>query len=82
MEIADVKETAEPKENKWEIEEDCRTLKKAEEIKKDPERMKKCMAMLNNEKSHISSIEDLNKAADDHFATKKKEKMQKEMMEE
>ena len=77
MKIADVKEQP-VKENKWEIEEDCRTLKRAEEIKRDPARMKKCMAMLNSEKSHISSIEDLNKAADEHFATKRKEKMTEE----
>ena len=45
--------------DKWEIEDAARTLKEAEKIKQDPEKMKYVMECIKKEKKAISSIEDL-----------------------
>lgn len=42
--------------DRWEIEDDLRTLKRAEEIKKDPERIRDAQALLKEQRSAENSI--------------------------
>lgn len=42
--------------DRWEIEDDLRTLKRAEEIKKDPERIRDAQALLREQRSAENSI--------------------------
>lgn len=42
--------------DQWEIEDDLRTLKRAEEIKKDPERIRDAQALLKKQRSTENSI--------------------------
>lgn len=42
--------------DKWEIEDDLRILKRAEEIKKDPERIRDAQALLKEQRSAENSI--------------------------
>lgn len=60
-------------EKKWETEDDIRALKKAEEIRKDPVRMKRCMAMMEEQKNALEHT----MANMPH--SKMKQKMMKEM---
>lgn len=40
----------------WQIEEDLRTLCKAEEIKKDPARMRKCQEMAKKKQTEMNGV--------------------------
>ena len=42
--------------DRWEIEDDLRTLKRAEEIKKDPERIREAQALLREQRIAENSI--------------------------
>ena len=42
--------------DRWEIEDDLRTLKRAEEIKKDPERIREAQALLKEQRLAENSI--------------------------
>lgn len=42
--------------DRWEIEDDLRTLKRAEEIKKDPERIREAQALLREQRKAENSI--------------------------
>lgn len=50
-----VSESKRPR-DRWEIEDDLRTLKRAEEIKKDPERIRDAQALLKEQRSAENSI--------------------------
>lgn len=43
-------------EKKWETEEDLRTLRRAEEILKDPDRMKRVQAMVKKEVEALNKV--------------------------
>lgn len=44
------------REKKWETEEDLRTLRRAEEILKDPDRMKRVQAMVKEEVAALNKV--------------------------
>ena len=44
------------REERWRAEEDLRTLQRAAEVKADPERMKKCMALHEEQKKGMEAI--------------------------
>lgn len=48
-------------EEKWRVEDDVRTLERAEEIRKDPERMKKAVNMMKDKMDKIKSFVEMNK---------------------
>lgn len=48
--------TNKEEEEKWRVEGDVRTLKEAEMIKADPERMKKAMAMMDEEMKAMMKV--------------------------
>lgn len=48
-------------ESKWQIEEDVRTLERAEEIRKDPERMSRAVKMMEDKMDKIKSFVEMNK---------------------
>ena len=65
------KEAAMPMvDDKWQAEDDLRTLMRAEEIKANPERMKAVHKLTGKHKKAIRSIEDLKAAAADYAEDK------------
>lgn len=42
--------------DKWQVEDDLRTLQRAEEIKKDPQRMKKCQEMAKEKMTQMACV--------------------------
>lgn len=54
-------ESAIKPDDKWQVEDDARTLMRAEEIKQDKERFEKAMKHLSGQKKAIDSLSDLRK---------------------
>lgn len=48
-------------ESKWQVEEDVRTLERAEEIRKDPERMSRAVKMTEDKMDRLKSFVEANK---------------------
>lgn len=42
--------------DKWQVEDDLRTLQRAEEIKKDPKRMKACQEMAKEKMTQMAGV--------------------------
>jgi hypothetical protein len=51
--------TMKHKRDKWEIEDDMRTMARAEEIKKDPKRLKDCQDMAREKMKEMQAVMDM-----------------------